>query len=369
MAISIKARGVDLFAMFLALTATPGLSVASDSCASNLHEETMRDGAQLYVASSTYEGLSVHQALDGVRIMATADGYLIATKPDYGSSSPSLGIGKPPSPAPTLIQIQPPAGISFTTIVPSGVHVDAQDVRKRLCALVDKFDSGRPPVAGQHQPVETAVEKLEKSRTTIAVTKPSVNLLKPSVPFDLNAAKASLEPGRSIIRGQVCGAWRGNLVLGTRPVLLYPASAYLEQLVTLAKKAKPGKDQVLTDPDMVFARMEAKPNENGEFQFSKMKPGRYFLMTSISAILGGSRDVYAGHVTTGYGSANVYTTQNFSYGSDGEITRFVEVRKDGDKVKVTMQPSISINPLTAQRGLGGSIFGCSKLGMKVSHGE
>lgn len=365
MAISTKTERACSFAALLVLIASPGISLASASCPSSVNQMNAPDGAQLFMAASTYEGLAVNQVFDEVQTIAGGDGYVIATRPDYHSPTPSLGIGRPPSPVATLVQVQPPSQISFTSIVPSGVSADPIEVRTRLCALVDKFNAGHAASPGRHQSVKSAAEVLEESRTTMTEDKPVVNLLEPKALFDLGAAKAALEPGQSIIRGQVCGSWRGNLVLGTRPVLLYPSSPYLEQLVALAKKAKPGRDQVLTDPNMVVARMEAKPNKNGEFQFSKMKPGKYFLVTSISAMIGGSRDVYAGKVSTDYGSANVYTSQSFSYGSDGEIERFVEVRKDGDTVKVTMQPRIS--PF-AHAGLGGSILGCMKMGMRVSHG-
>jgi hypothetical protein len=288
---------------------------------------------------------------------------VIAIEPDYSSPNPSMGIGKPPSPVPTLIQVQQPLGISFTSIVPSSNA--SKDVPEQLCAIVGELEAGRPVVPDQIEPARTAAKTLEQSRTTIPVSKPVVNILKPNVPFDLAAAKAALEPGHSVIKGQVCGSWQGNLVLGSQPVLLHPATPYLQQILALGKKARPGKDRVLTDPDLVVARMEAKPNENGEFQFSQMKLGRYYLVTSISALLGGSRDVYAGHVDTDYGSGNVYTSQNFSFGSDAGIERIVDVKKDGDTVKVTIQPPIS--PFNHSR-LGGSILGCSKLGKQVSHG-
>ncbi|MFC5439892.1 hypothetical protein [Rhodanobacter ginsenosidimutans] len=362
MIISLNKRWARTIVLFLALMAAPAIGMATALCADSLHVVTASDGARLFTATSTHAGLSVRQTFDDVRKIAAADGYVIAIEPDYSSPNPSMGIGKPPSPVPTLVQVQQPSGISFTSIVPPGNA--SKGVPERLCAMVGKFEAGRPAVPNQFEPAMTA-ETLEQSRTTIPVTKPVVNILKPDVPFDLAAAKAALEPGRSTIRGQVCGSWRGNLVLGSQPVLLYPVTPYLQQILALGKKAKRGKDQVVTDPDLVVARMEAKPNENGEFQFSRMKLGEYYLVTSISAVLGGSRDVYAGHVDTDYGSGNVYTSQNFSFGSDAGIERIVEVKKDGDTVKVTMQPHISA---FNHSGLSGSILGCSKFGKEVSRG-
>lgn len=363
MMILLNTRRVRTSVLFLLLMAVPAIGMATASCTDNVHVVTVSDGARFFTATSSHAGLSVRQAFDDVRKIAAADGYVIATEPDYSSPNPSMGIGKPPSPVPTLIQMLQPAGLSFTSIVSPGN--DSKNVAERLCAMVGKFEAGRPVGPDQFDPAKSAAEALEQSRTTIPVTRPVVNILKPSVPFDLAAARAALEPGQSTIRGKVCGSWRGNLVLGSQPVFLYPATPYLQQVLALGKKAKAGKDQVLTDPDLVVARMEAKPNENGEFQFSRMKLGKYYLVTSISALIGGSRDVYAGHVDTDYGSGNVYTNQNFSYGSDAGIERIVDVKKEGDTVKVTMQPHIS--PFN-HSGLGGSILGCSKFGMKVSHG-
>jgi hypothetical protein len=342
------------------------ISMASVSCTNGIHEVTTREGAKLFMAESTYAGISAHQALDKVKNIATSDGYVVVAAPNYSSPTPSLGIGKPPSPIPMLVQIQQAAGISFTAILPPGMQGDSKDVRVRLCGLVDKFDAGRPVVPGAGEPVRATAETLEESRTTIPEAKPVINTLKPSVPFDLAAAKAALEPGHSIITGQVCAGWKGNLVLGSRPVLLYPATPYLDQIIALGKKAKPGKDKVQMDPDLVIARMEAKPNTDGEFQFSQMKPGRYYLSTSIEAMIGGSVDVYAGHVSTDYGSANVYTSQNFSYGSGTQIEKFVDVKKDGDTIKVTMQPPLVFSPFQ-QSGLSGALEGCRSWGRKVSH--
>lgn len=364
---SVHFRAVVAYLALLVALSFPGLSIASAHCANNTHEITAPDGARFITNISSYTGLGDREALAEVRRIAVARGYLIAIEPDYSSPAPGMGIGKPPSPNPTMIQLDHQTyAISFTTIVSPGAQADIAEVRVQLCDLVDEFESGRAAAPRQDRPNTADMGSSEDPRTTIPEEKPRLNLLKPSAPFDLVAAKDALKPGHSIIRGQACGGWEGNLVYGSQPILLYPVTPYLEQLIALDKKADPVKDRVITDPQAVATRMEAKPNDRGEFQFSQMKPGRYYLLTTISAIFGGSHDVYAGRVSTDFGSAAVYTNQNFTFTSGNAIGKFVDVQDDGDRIKVTLQPRIS--PFR-QAGLAGSILGCRKLpGMAVHRG-
>jgi len=116
---------------------------------------------------------------------------------------------------------------------------------------------------------------------------------------------------------------------------------------------------MVPDPAVFETRMGATANSMGEFQFSQMKPGRYFVTTQISSVLGGSRDVYAGSVQGAYGSANVYRAESYTFGAEKEMSEYIDVRNDGDVVKVTLQPSISVNPFRC--GLTGSLLGCRQL--------
>jgi hypothetical protein len=121
----------------------------------------------------------------------------------------------------------------------------------------------------------------------------SPNIVHPTGSFDPIAAKASLEPGAGTIRGKACVVKRIPAI-GTREVkvwavrqtvVLYPASAYIENMLELMRKAKPGKTMVAADPAITSIHLEGKTNEIGEFQFSQIKPGRYFLAADVSTKL------------------------------------------------------------------------------------
>lgn len=356
MTTSIRAHGARACVMSGVLAIAPATAYASD-CISNFKELKAPDGATFYMTTSAYPALDPRAALEQYRAIATADGYMVFSPPDHRAPNPSMGIGKPPSPHPVSITVDPAAStVSLASIVAPGQRASATDERARLCALVAEFEARRPGGA----PRQSAEERAMQARTTLPAPVASLRILEPTAPFDAAVAKAALGPGSSVIRGQACAFYMNTLAYAAgSKVLLYPATPHLEQAVQLAKKAKAGRDQVVPDPAALTTRMEATANERGEFQFSQMKPGRYYLTTRIAAAFSGTRDVYAGRVEDGFGAANVYRSEGFTVDAASELGEFVDVRRDGDVVKVTLQPPVSMNPF--RKGMGGSILGCRQL--------
>lgn len=368
MAISLKARSVRLFVLFGFLGAASIASAAPSTCARNFKNYALPDGHQIYTTTSTYQKFDVHEVLEDYAKIVEAGGYTVIAKPDYNGSAPMLGIGRPPSPLALAISTDAKqASIAVTAIVAPGQKADPLELRNEMCVLVAKFDQSKPALLRMEYAQQTPEEAekaarptLDESRTTIAEKAPaSIKLLEPGTSFDLAATKSALEPGNSIIAGQACGGYKGTLVLAShKKVYIYPASPYWEELVKLQHRAKPGKERVMPDPAALTTRMEATTDDKGRFQFSRMKPGRYYLVTSIFAVLGESHDVRIGSVSGEFGSADVYKTENSSYDGGQELTKFVDVKSDGDTVNLTMQPPISANPL--HRGLRGSVLGCHR---------
>lgn len=356
---SSTARRARVSFVLLASMLWPALGLASTSCESAFQEISNPDGATFYMTSSVYPGLDMRAAFERYRRIATDDGYRLLSTPNYNDAVPSLGIARPPSPNPTAIMIDPKSSsIAVTMIVGPGERVDPAAERTRLCGLVAAYDaaSGGTPRSAR----EIADEQQMQARTRLPPPVSSVRVISPRAAFDVHAAKAALEPGHSVIRGQACASYNGQVAFASgEKVLLYPATPYLEEFIRLSKKAKPGREQVVPDPDAIATRMVATANSKGEFQFSQMKPGRYFVLTTISALLGGTHDVYAGRVDGTYGSANVYRSEGYTFGAENELSEFVDVGRDGDVVKVTLQPPISANPF--RHGLRGSILGCHEL--------
>lgn len=335
---------------------------AEATCASTLKKQTAPDGTTVYSTSLDYgRSLDTRRALENFRKVAAAEEYMILGDPDFTSATPSFGIARPPAKAPILITANEQSGlVTVATMISVGELTDPKEIEASLCDLAGGFQVDQPTRFAQAGSAQTPAQSTDDSRTTLPVAKPKTNILSPSVEFDEESAKKALQPGGSIITGQACAAWKGNIIYAAgQKVYLYPATPYWEQFVALSKKSKPGRDEVVPLEAALRTRMEATANELGQFQFSKMKPGRYFLITSVSAVLGGTRDVYAGQVSNGYATANVYRAQDYSFDSASEMTKYVDVKSDGDTVKVTLQPPITANPF--HKGMAGALFGCTKL--------
>lgn len=332
-------------------------AIAGATCMDSFKELKSPDGATFYMTSSSYPSMDVRRAFEQYEKIVLDEGYTVVASPNYDDKTPSMAIGRLPSPHPTAIMVDKGAStISLTAIVLKGLRANPAEERARLCALVAEFDAFQSGAG----PRKTAEQRQQQERTTIPEPIQSLRMLSPEIPFDRAAAQAALEAGRSVIRGQACGHYKGSIAYAAgSKVFLYPATPYLSELTRISKRAKPSMERMVPDPAVFEARMEATANSMGEFQFSQMKPGRYLVTTQISALLGGSRDVYAGSVQGAYGSADVYRAESYTFGAENELSEYIDVRNDGDVVKVTLQPSVSANPF--RRGLTGSLLGCRQL--------
>lgn len=330
------------------------------NCESGFREVRAADGGHLFTSIVPYPSVNARRVLEDFTKLATQRGYTVVAPADFSRTVATLGIAKAPARGPILVTADPSASlVSVTSIIPAGAPADAAHERTVVCGLLAAYDAGAPggPVAPAH--AAAADDEIEDaSRTTLPVAIPTVNLLEPKSKFEAAAARDALKPGSSSIRGQACGGVKGAMAYASS-VALYPATPYLEELLRLEKAAKPGRDQVTPDPDALKIRMVAKADSEGRFQFSKMKPGRYYLTAGISGLFGGSRDVQVGRVEDAYGGANVYAKQDYTFDAASTVAKFVTVSNDGDIVDVTLQPPITANPF--HRGMSGSILGCHRL--------
>lgn len=343
--------------VFLALAAIAAIPVArAASCEDVFQQLKAHDGATFNVTALPTPGVGVREVLDSYGAAARELGYMVVSAPRYEDPKPTLAIGHPSSPHPVAITVDPGGStVSLASIVAPGGRSDAAAERARLCELAAEFDARRGGA-----PRLSAEQKQMQARTSMPKPVDSVRLLTPTAAFDPVAAKAALQPGRSVIRGQACGHWNGAVAYASgATVLLYPATPHLEQVVRLGRSARPGRDRVVADPALTEARMQAIADERGQFQFSQMRPGRYYVVTTLGATFTGTRDVYAGRVENGFGAANVYRQQAYSFSDQDQLGEYVEVGRDGEIVKLTLQPPVSANPF--RRGMRGSILGCRQI--------
>lgn len=112
-------------------------------------------------------------------------------------------------------------------------------------------------------------------------------------PADVDASM--LSEGTATIRGFTCGTvptvgGAQQQTTPNQPITLFPYSAYLQESLDLIDSNRYKGDKVKLDIDKrIFAtRLDGKTNSNGDFQFTKIKPGRYLIM----AIFEGSATSY-----------------------------------------------------------------------------
>jgi hypothetical protein len=112
----------------------------------------------------------------------------------------------------------------------------------------------------------------------------------PSVPFDLDAALAQLGPGTATIKGTIDARVRdskkiqiSNLApkLKASPnvlVTLFPVTPYFEEYLKLRKKHDA---MARLSPEAFSCRIVTWTHEGGAFEFTGLKPGKYFIESVV----------------------------------------------------------------------------------------
>ncbi len=136
--------------------------------------------------------------------------------------------------------------------------------------------------------------------------------VEPKTPFDEAAAKAQLEPGTATIRGTVSAkenkalvpalniskshyAYKGTIVT------LMPHSAYLDEWLSLEKKLrrKATLEKASISAQANSYRILTKViDEKGGFEFTGLRPGKYFIYADVNFVKTGSSFVQTGTSTT-----------------------------------------------------------------------
>jgi hypothetical protein len=156
--------------------------------------------------------------------------------------------------------------------------------------------------ASRHFPVQ-AQDSTDSRTAPPPVTDRPGKVIHPAGEFNVAESKAALEAGAGTIVGAACvtrAVHNGPMMFqraDRAKVVLYPASPYIEDMLKLLHKTKAGAASIEADPAITSVRLEGQTNENGQFQFSKIKPGIYFVVADVHSTNNGIRNVYAG---TGY---------------------------------------------------------------------
>jgi hypothetical protein len=169
----------------------------------------------------------------------------------------------------------------------------------------------------------------------------------PKVAFDSLLAKKMLAKGTATIKGVAFTKAKNNVGIksGRRifanqiKVVLLPVTPYFNEWFELRKEKESLRKRryVYLSNAAYRYRLEAITNSNGEFTFPEMKPGKYFLQGFLGYTKYGYYNEYTG---TGYnsygGQTNYYQQKQYSVDHEDRIEEFVEVKENGEVVKVRL---------------------------------
>ncbi|KRT14496.1 hypothetical protein ASU31_18900 [Pedobacter ginsenosidimutans] len=179
--------------------------------------------------------------------------------------------------------------------------------------------------------------------------KDKVEIFRPEAVFDSLQARKMLAKGSAVIKGIAYTKQKHPLgysvpfsprILANKmKVVLLPVTSYFEEWYRLRKdKENIRKKRFVYLSDQAYRyRLEAITNSDGEFTFPDMLPGRYFLQGMLNYTLKGKYNQYTGSGYNGYGGrTDYYQQKDYAVDHEDRIEEFVEVKENGEVVKVKL---------------------------------
>jgi len=181
--------------------------------------------------------------------------------------------------------------------------------------------------------------------------KNTIKVLYPDIAFDKNEAKLATDEGTSTIRGVLFTKEKITTGLGTfKPLLgakmygnniqitLFPVTSYFEAWYDLRDKKENKRTRIYMSDDAFFYRIKVISDQYGRFQFTKMKPGKYFIQAFMGTNYQKNRVVYDGIGVNNYGGVtNYYSNETFFVEQNERIEKFVEIKTEGELVEFKLK--------------------------------
>lgn len=165
----------------------------------------------------------------------------------------------------------------------------------------------------------------------------------PQVPFDAVAAKEALKRGKSRIVGRLCVMSYGTYSGSGETVSLFPVTPYLLAWQELRQRNDINtswfggeKAAVYMTPEAIRTRLDVKANQDGVFEFTEMRPGKYYIQGHHTIVQPMQRDVYSHSSTYNYTTTHYYNKEYYNQTMGGLFENFVEIKKDGETKKVIL---------------------------------
>ncbi|HUA80189.1 MAG TPA: hypothetical protein VL997_07450 [Dyella sp.] len=352
---------------------------ADTSCEASFKTQGSVQAGLKFLADQHIPGLKPMQAIQllsdnlkgqGLEIYSTFPNNQTATL----DAGPSRVLGNPKYIS-HYIADQSGQHVLVISYVQPGLAADPADAKKKLCAVLESVasslrsdsDFSRTAPPGDQANGVASPSGSAGGRTDASSEAQGMNVLKPSEVFDEASAKAALQPGHSTITGTACvrhtshGEGGALALASNQKILLFPDSPYLEDFVKLVHGAKQGRDKVDADPRFMAATMTATTNSKGQFQFAQMKPGKYYLFTTMSGNIDNAELNVSKEYADG-GQTIVQTTSIDHYTTSfGDILdKFVTVG-DGQTINITLTGHPNLMKMLIHPNDNGGyagVFGC-----------
>ncbi|CAH8286633.1 antitoxin component YwqK of YwqJK toxin-antitoxin module [Mariniflexile fucanivorans] len=174
----------------------------------------------------------------------------------------------------------------------------------------------------------------------------------PQVFFDSNQAENALQKGASTIKGM---AYAIDVVAGQRVlaregtlILLFPYTNYLHEWLNLTNKNKNNIHSVYLLPEVFNVRRETTTDRNGNYSFSNLKPGKYYIETIVdynaTALETTQTGTYSFYNMDRYGNMSggsipTYGIYSYQYATAKRLFKVVEIENSGDVKKANLKPT------------------------------
>lgn len=165
----------------------------------------------------------------------------------------------------------------------------------------------------------------------------------PTTPFNEAETARLMERGSATIEGTAILKKKGKDNFGVKgsQILLFPVTPYFTEFLELKKKFNSRKKQATMSPVAFTYRIEGRfLDDKGTFQFTNLKPGKYYIISWIAFAKQKTVAVQTGTSTSynvyGYalGSSPIYEDHHYDVFIENEVGGFVEVKEAGAVVNV-----------------------------------
>lgn len=167
----------------------------------------------------------------------------------------------------------------------------------------------------------------------------------PTTSFNEAETAKLMEKGTSTIQGTATLKKKGKDNFGVKgsQILLFPVTPYFTEFLELKKKYNSRKKQATMSRNAFTYRVEGRfVDEKGTFQFTNLKPGKYYVISWISFAKQKTTAVQTGTSTSynvyGYvlGSSPIYEDYQYDVFIENEVSGFVDVKEANSVINVVV---------------------------------